>query len=131
MGEISFAGFRHYLRARSPEVEALFEEVERGEREAALDAGISVEEVDTGTYGIMSDVFWWGVFHPALERGDVRLLRDCYAIVEEIIRDGDRNLLECLRIRVVSYLETAEWSSASFEYGGPGLRGMFEEHAMG
>ena len=127
MKEISFADFRCYLEVDLPESRPLLEEVEQREEDEARDMGIILDAARVGTYGIMSDVFWWGVFQPALEHGDTKLLRKCYAVVEELIQNGDQNLLTCLQIRVVPYLESVEWMSTSLEHGGPGLRSMIEK----
>lgn len=115
MQEISFEQFRGYLRNRLPEARPLLAEMEAKEAEYAEEEG---DSTPTDAYGVMSEVFWWGVFEPALRGAEEELVSRCFEIVDEILRWGDDNLIQTLHIRVLEWLAT-EWREKSVETGGP------------
>ncbi|WP_155127971.1 hypothetical protein [[Actinomadura] parvosata] len=122
MPAVRYHDFRAYLRRRLPEARPLLAAMEAEEAEDAAEApGMAPADA----YGVMSVIFWWGVFEPALRAGDERLAAECFGIVEELMRDADENLAQVLYIRVLEWL-MAEWREQSARLGGELLRDLVE-----
>ncbi|MEU1387778.1 MULTISPECIES: hypothetical protein [unclassified Nonomuraea] len=121
---LRFGDFRSFLQECIPETRPLFAEMAEEEAEHAGEMCNQRDAMPAGAYEIMSEIFWWGIFEPALRDGNERLLATCYGTVEDILRRGDEDLVTCLEIRVVEWLSSAEWINTSKQRGGPILRGL-------
>ncbi|RCG32610.1 hypothetical protein DQ384_03710 [Sphaerisporangium album] len=119
---VAFDSFRTYLWDHLPEARGLLQTIAEEETEEAAELEVPLKEVEAGTYELVSRVYWWGVFHPALERRDEKEVERCYAVLEDLLRHGDENLVQCLEVRVVAWLASADWVSESRVYAGERLR---------
>ena len=93
---------RERLLNEFPEAGVGLEELDRRKREFFSEHG---EELFVGVYDYISEIFWWEVFEPALQRGDDDLIERCARFVEVLLGSSSELIREAVDIRVVSHLE--------------------------
>lgn len=103
---VTAENFREYLWQELPEARESIQRIEAAER---LDAEECGRESFVGLYDYMSEVYWWSVFEPALQNGEVSTIRRSFDVAEEIMRSQDKFLVEALGIRVLPHL--ISWSA--------------------
>lgn len=116
-------GFRNYVWDTFPESRPLISEIEAEEQELA-DSRDS--EPFVGVYDYVSQVFWWGIFEPALKCDDEALVVRCYGLVEDVLETADHLLAEAVGIRVLPYL--IGWRE-SWQFAGRRTKEKLEEMA--
>lgn len=86
-------------------------------------ARICAEYSDTpglAAYSYVSEVFWWGVFEPALrtQNDEVKVER-CFAALEHMLSSPDQQVRDAAGIRVTPYLLKPAWAKIVDRYAGP------------
>lgn len=115
---ITYFGVRAALLERFGETTA---GLVRDEEECEIEAGGSVEAISP--YRYMSRVFFDGVLVPAVERGDERTVQACCDFLEAALTSGDRDLWECVTIRVTeNIVGRPDLMNAVRAFGGPRLK---------
>jgi hypothetical protein len=93
--------FRNYLWEKLPQSRPIIEKIEADE---IADAEEYEREPFLGLYDYVSQVYWWGVFEPALQQGDRVLAARCLEVAETALIGSDDLLKEALGIRVLPHL---------------------------
>ncbi|GAB3275299.1 hypothetical protein GCM10027589_00340 [Actinocorallia lasiicapitis] len=91
---INSDNFADFLKTAIPGVSAFLDAYEE-DVEMAL---------SSNPYGVMSEVFWWKIFEPALKLGDGEMISRCFAVTEALLSEGTEFMRECAIIRVIPYL---------------------------
>lgn len=58
-----------------------------------------------GEYQLISEVFWWEVFEPALRSDDRRVIDQCLGVMEILLTRSSHLVHEAVLIRVVRHLK--------------------------
>jgi hypothetical protein len=93
-------------------------------------AAADIERVDrespdipaVNAYTLMSEVFWWGIFEPALTTSDEAVIRQCFDVLEELLASNDQNVREAAGIRVTEWMAGPKWRAFGSTYGGANLQ---------
>ncbi|MDR8413600.1 hypothetical protein MTP10_33295 [Nonomuraea sp. 3-1Str] len=120
---VDVATLREFLRSELPAARPVLAAWEV--KESADAADYDREPFLDNVYGLMSEVFWWEVFEPAISKTDVPVLERCYAVTEALLTcDDPSNMIrECLIIRVLKYLDA---QSPGYAFAGPETRRLLE-----
>ncbi|MFC5183592.1 hypothetical protein [Actinomadura harenae] len=121
---VDVATLRDFLRSEVPEVQAPLAAWEQ--REIAWAAEYETEPFLDNVYGLISEVFWWEVFEPAVSAADVPVLERCYAVTEALLTctvTPSNMIRECVCIRVLKYLRP---DSPGYAFAGPVTRRLLE-----
>lgn len=108
-------GVRDVLWRNLPPARRIIQELEASDAEDSAGGTL-------GAYSYISEVLWWGVFVPAIECQDHGLIDKCFAVVEDLYRQGDGRVVEPLDIRIVSHLSTTKYETVVDRHAGPLLR---------
>ncbi|MBB5867376.1 hypothetical protein F4553_000755 [Allocatelliglobosispora scoriae] len=115
MGPLGYDGLRESLIeffGEPAEMLILEEEV------SEVESGGSVAALSP--YRYMSNVFFYGLLVPALERDDTAMIGKCCDFVEEVLRTDDDELRQCLTIRVSeSVFMRRQWIETALRHAGP------------
>ncbi|MEU8075193.1 hypothetical protein AB0B31_07060 [Catellatospora citrea] len=112
---ITYFGVRAALLDRFGQPAA---ELIRTQEEWVINTGGSVDAISP--YRYMSRVFLDGILVPAIERCDEPTIRACCNFLETALTGGDRDLWECISIRVTDrILGDRGWTSAVLALAGP------------
>jgi hypothetical protein len=86
---------------------------------------LEVYDYDAGrgiaAYGLLSEVFIWGIFHPAVKQRDAATIERCYEVVEELLASPDVNLHDAVAIRVIPYMSARPWREFTQQAAGARL----------
>jgi len=121
---VDVATLREFFRSELPEARPVLAAWEA--EEIADAAYYDREPFLDNVYGLMSEVFWWEVFEPAVSAADVPVLERCYAVTETLLMCADTPsymIRECVIIRVLKYLIP---QSPGYGFAGPETRRLLE-----
>ncbi len=97
---VDVATLREFLRSELPEARPVLAAWEA--KEIADAADHDREPFLDNVYGVMSEVFWWEVFEPAVSKSDVPVLERCYAVTEALLTcDDPSNMIRVASTGVV------------------------------
>ena len=84
-----------------------------------------LEVYDAGSgiaaYGLLSEVFIWGIFYPAAKQRDAATIERCYEAVEVLLASPDVNLQDAVAIRVTPYMTARPWREFTEQSAGEAL----------
>lgn len=88
--EIDDEGLVDYLSRRFPE--------------RRRDILARANELDRELYSVVSELFWWEIFEPALRQSDADQVAASFEVVEDLLTRGSPRIKDAVRIRVTPYL---------------------------
>src|SRR5262245_40652595 len=73
-----------YLAEQFPDASGAIEQIRREGPDASA----------VNAYTLISEIFWWGIFEPALVAGDDKTIRCCFRVMEELLASDDQSIRE-------------------------------------